>query len=469
MDKWLHDFAPFDPNYKNSDGTPNPSNQISANETSLIVSILSVGTFFGALAGAPFADILGRKWGLIASTGVFTVGVVLQTITSSSIALLIVGRVIAGAGVGLISMMVPLYQSEAAPKAIRGTLVSCYQLAITIGIFLAAVVNEGTHNRTDTGAYRIPIGIQLVWALILGTGMLLLPESPRFLIKKGDIEGAERAMGRLRGQDPKDPAIQAELAEIRANLEYELSLGRGTYADCFKGKNATRTWIGIWIQMFQQLTGVNFIFYYGTNFFKQSGISNAFVINVIVNVVNVVSTIPGLFLVERLGRRKILLFGACIMLVSQYIIAIVGVADPGSVAAGRVLIAFECIFIFGFAASWGPTAWVIPGEIMPLKIRGKSMSLATASNWLWNFILAYVTPYMVSTQYGNLGTKIGFVWGSTNVLCFLYVYFFVYETKGLALEEIDELFETTTPTTSASFVPSVKYTDKEAGMVTEEK
>jgi SP family sugar:H+ symporter-like MFS transporter len=162
---------------------------VTAPQESLIVSILSAGTFFGALLAAPLADNLGRRWGIISSCAiVFNLGVILQTVTTGSQELFIAGRFFAGLGVGLISAMVPLYQSETSPKWIRGTIVGAYQLAITIGLLLAAIVNYSTKNRSDTGSYRIPIAVQFAWSIIICVGLFLLPETPRFLIKQDKYE-----------------------------------------------------------------------------------------------------------------------------------------------------------------------------------------------------------------------------------------------------------------------------------------
>ena len=275
---------------------------VTASQTSLIVSILSVGTFFGALFSAPLADTLGRRWAMIFNSGVFTFGVILQT-ASTRQPLFIAGRFFAGLGVGLLSATIPLYQSETSPKWIRGTIVGCYQWAITIGLLLAAIVLNSTKNRNDTGSYRIPVAVQFAWAIIMVVGMLILPETPRFLIRKGNHEGAARSLSRLRRLDVNHPALAEELAEIRANHEYEMALGKATYLECFKPPLVKRLMTGCALQALQQLTGVNFIFYYGTSYFQNSGISNPFIISVICDVVNVTSTVPGLYLVEKWGRR----------------------------------------------------------------------------------------------------------------------------------------------------------------------
>ena len=394
---------------------------LSTNNTSLVVSILSVGTFFGALTGAPIADYFGRKLGLMLTMIIFSIGVILQTI-STALPLFIVGRVVAGFGVGLVSTMVPMYQSECAPKWIRGAVVSCYQWAITIGLLIASIATNGTKDINNEACYRIPIALQLVWAFILAFGLFFLPESPRFYIRKGKYEQAAVSLARLNSTTPDDVEVQEQLNEIRANLEVELSKGSGSWLECFRpgapGKHLLRTMTGTLLQGWQQLTGINFIFYYGTTFFQNSGIANPFIISIATNVVNVGTTVLCFYGVEKFGRRSLLLIGAAGMSFCEFIVAIVGVTVSTSNLAGqKVLISFVCIYIAFFASTWGPIAWVVVGEIFPLTIRAKGMALSAASNWLWNFGIGYATPYMVDA----LEVKVFFVWGSTCAMAGVFV------------------------------------------------
>ncbi|KAN0098913.1 high-affinity glucose transporter [Hyaloscypha variabilis] len=448
---------------------------ITASQSATIVSILSAGTFFGALSAAPVADIFGRRFGLIASTLVFIFGVVLQT-AATAIPLFVAGRFFAGFGVGLISAIIPLYQSETAPKWIRGVIVGSYQLAITVGLLLASVVNNATNSRDDTGSYRIPIAIQFAWAIILIVGMLILPETPRYMIKKNNLAGATKALAKIRRLPETDPAVIEELAEIQANHEYELSLGKASYLDCFKGNLLKRLLTGCFLQALQQLTGINFIFYYGTQFFKNSGFKNSFTISLITNCVNTASTFPGLYAIDKWGRRPVLLWGAMGMCISQFLVAILGTTTTSQDASGNIIvhnlaaqkaaIAFICIYIFFFAATWGPVAWVVTGEIFPLKVRAKSLSMTTASNWLLNWAIAYSTPYLVNYGPGNanLQSKIFFIWGGCCFICIAFVYFMIYETKGLTLEQVDELYaEVSVASQSVKWVPTVTFREIQEG------
>ncbi len=356
-------------------------------------------------------------------------------------------RFFAGIGVGAVSVLVPLYQSEMAPKWIRGTLVCAYQLFITMGLLGASCVNILTQGLEGSASYRIPMGLQLTWACVLSLGLLVLPETPRYLIKRRLKESAALSLSRLRRLDITHPALVEELAEIEANHEYEMALGPDTYMDIIFGTPhlGRRTLTGCGLQMLQQLTGVNFIMYYSTTFFEGAGVLSPFLISLIINIVNVVSTFPGLLVVESWGRRKLLIVGAAGMAVSQLLIASFTAAAPNSLSttASLISVIFVCIYIFFFAASWGPVAWVVTSEIYPLKVRAKSMSVSTASNWLLNFGIAYGTPFMVEGGSGNagLGPKVFFVWGAFCIIAIFFVYFMVYETSKISLEQIDEMYE----------------------------
>ncbi|KAK3074127.1 Plasma membrane low glucose sensor [Teratosphaeriaceae sp. CCFEE 6253] len=455
MPYWLKTFT--------TTGEINPATGLpvlTASQSSEIVSLLSAGTFFGALTAAPVCDYFGRKLGLMISTVVFTIGVILQT-AAVAIPLFVAGRFVAGYGVGMISASIPLYQSETAPKWIRGSIVGTYQLAITIGLLLASIVDHSTRNRDDTGSYRIPIAVQFAWAIILFGGMTLLPETPRMYIKRGQPEKAAKSLSRLRRLDVDHPALVEELGEITANHEYELSLGKATYLDCFRGSLGKRLFTGCALQSLQQLTGVNFIFYYGTSFFVNSGIKNSFIVSMITSAVNVSSTFPGLYMVEAWGRRPLLLFGAIGMAVCQFIVAGVGIGvGTADLVGQKALIAFVCIYIFFFACSWGPCAWVVTGEIFPLKVRAKALSMTTASNWLLNWAIAYATPYLVDDGPGNanLGANVFWIWGGCCFICIFFVYTMIYETKGMSLEQVDELYAKVGKAwKSPGFVPTVSF------------
>jgi MFS family permease len=236
--------------------------------------------------------------------------------------------------------------------------------------------------------------------------------------------------------------------------------------------------------MLQQWTGGNFIFYFSTTFLQSTGaISNTFLISLIFTLVNVCSTPLSFYTVEKFGRRPLLIFGAFGMLICQFIVAIVGVtvgfnkthtdaagnSIANNIGAVNAQVAFIAIYIFFFASTWGPGAWILIGEIFPIPIRSRGVALSTASNWLWNTIIAVITPYMVGTEAkdANMKSSVFFVWGGTCTACFLYSYFLVPETKGLSLEQVDKMMEETTPRTSAKWRPHTTFAT-EKGMITTE-
>ncbi|KAL2158905.1 hypothetical protein VTH06DRAFT_2935 [Thermothelomyces fergusii] len=448
---------------------------------SLMTSILSCGTFFGALIAGDLADFFGRRPTIISGCAVFSVGCAFEIVSTDQVALFVMGRLVSGLGVGFVSATILLYMAEVAPKKFRGALVSGYQFCITLGILLANCVNYATSTRNDTGSYRIPIGVQFLWALILGTGLFILPESPRFHVMKGQFQAAAKDLSLVRGQPIDSNYIKDELAEIVANHEYEMQVIPqtsyiGSWMAPFQGSlrkgnsNIRRTLLGAGLQMMQQLTGINFIFYFGTTFFQQLGvIRNPYLISLVTTLVNVLSTPVSFWAIEYLGRRPLLNWGALGMFVSQFVVAIVGATagrpevarESGGDGTGavRAMIAFICINIVCFACTWGPVGWVVIGECFPLPVRSRGVGIATASNWFWNCLMAVVTPYMVGEEPGSaaLGPRVFFIWGSLCLLSGAFAYFLVPEMKGLTLEQIDTMMVETTPRKSAGWKPTTTF------------
>jgi sugar porter (SP) family MFS transporter len=322
------------------------------------------------------------------------------------------------------------------------------------------------------------------------TGLFFLPESPRYYIMKGEIEKARGTLIRLRGQPAGSEYIEMEMSELIAYQQYERQFNKSTgwfssYAQCFSGSlwnsnsNLRRVILGTSLQMMQQWTGVNFIFYYSTPFLQSTGaIKNTFLISLIFTLVNVCSTPISFWTMERVGRRPLLLWGALGMLICQFLVAIIGdtvgfnhTHDDGSgnsvannIPAVNAQIAFIAIFIFFFASTWGPGAWVVIGEIFPIGIRSRGVGLSTASNWLWNTVIAVITPYMVNQDQANLRSNVFFIWGGLCTCAFVYAYFLIPETKGLSLEQVDRMMEESTPRTSAKWRAHSTYVHDMGGV-----
>jgi len=245
----------------------------------------------------------------------------------------------------------------------------------------------------------------------------------------------------------------------------------GSWMACFQGSihkgnsNLRRTILGMGLQMAQQLTGINFIFYFGPIFFKQLNKGpDPFQTTLVSTLVNVVSTPLSFWAVEWFGRRMLLLIGGVGMIISQYIVAILGVTAGKEQSDGthnedavKAMIAFICINIFFFATTWGPVGWVTVGESFPLPIRSRGVGLSTASNWFWNCIIATITPFMVGNDEGGLGSSVFFVWATLTIGSLFFAYFLVPEMKGLTLEQIDQMMEEVSPRKSKGWVATTTF------------
>ncbi|KIW55390.1 hypothetical protein PV05_07674 [Exophiala xenobiotica] len=442
---------------RKADGTPYFSNVRSG----LIVALLSIGTLIGALVAAPIADRIGRRLSISFWSLVVAVGFIIQIAASTAWYQVMIGRLVAGFGVGALSLLVPMYQAETAPPWIRGALVCTYQLFITLGIFLAACFNYGTytHQRSSSASWRIVIGLGWIWTIMLGVGILLFPETPRFDYRHGRVEQAKQTLMKVYGAPAHHYSIHVQMEEIGNKLRAEVQTKGNPISEfvvmCRAPRMGYRIWLGIMLQMFQQLTGANYFFYYGTTIFQSVQISS-FVTQMILNGINFGVTFIGLYLVEHYGRRKSLVAGSIWMFVCFMIFASVGhfvldLNDPSRTpSAGVALIVFACLFILGYATTWGPMVWTIQAEIYPSKYRAKAMSIATASNWTWNFLIAFFTPFIT----GAIDFRYGYVFAACNVTAGLLVYFFVVEGQGRTLEEIDTMYiEHVNPRKSAKWVP----------------
>lgn len=355
---------------------------------------MSIGCLLGALSGAYTADWWGRRRSLSFGVVVFILGNIIQITAMRAWQHMMVGRFVAGLGVGNLSVGVPMFQSECSPREIRGAVVASYQLMITIGILVANLINFAVRPIEGSDAsWRTVIGIGILCSLPLGIGINLVPESPRWLAGQGDWKGARMSMARLRGmkQDPHNALVEDDLNEMREVLDKEREEGNGTWLECIVPDQTTpkvlyRTLLGVAIHFLQQWTGVNYFFYYGATIFTSAGISDPILTQLILGAVNVLMTFYGLYVVEKFGRRWPLFLGAIWQAVWLAIFAVFGTVLPPkeNKTSGIVMIVSACMFIASFAGTWGPMAWVVIGETFPQRTRAKQASLATAGNWLGN-------------------------------------------------------------------------------------
>jgi SP family sugar:H+ symporter-like MFS transporter len=354
----------------------------------------------GAIIAAPIADKFGRKYSIVFWNIIFCVGVIVQITTNNIWYQISLGRWTAGLGVGALSVLTPMYMSETAPRYVRGALVSCYQLFITLGIFTAYCINYGTEARRSAFSWKVPMGVGFIWSALMMFGILFMQESPRWEYRQGKIDEATHTIAITYGVPEEHPEVQREVQEIQKKLEAERAGGEHhPWYEIFTGpRMGYRVLLGVTLQALQQLTGANYFFYYGTTIFQSVGIQNSYVTSMILGGVNFVMTFPGLYIVERFGRRPALITGALWMFMCFLVFASLGhfALENGdgttSQGVGYAMITFSCLFIAGFAMTWGPIVWAVVGEIYPSRYRAKCMALATASNWGWNFLLSFCTP-----------------------------------------------------------------------------
>lgn len=432
-----------------------------------IVGLLCIGTLFGCLCSAPLADTYGRRLTISGSAFSYIAGVIIEITSERVWVQFAMGRFVAGLGIGALSTVVPMYQSESIPKRIRGATVSSYQLLITLGIWTAYMVNYGTSkDYTNDAQWRIPNGLSALWAIILGSTILLLPESPRYAYRMGRIDEARANMARLNGISPDSAFIDNEIREIEEKLAAEKAGGDHPWHEIFTGPRMLyRTLLGMVLQAGQQLTGANYFFYYGTVIFSATGLKNPYVTSIILGTVNVIATIGGLWIVENVGRRMAMMCGAAWMFICLFIYSFVGhyISNPDAngtpvptPVAGNVMIVFTCLFIVGFATTWGPLVWAIVGELYPARYRATCMALATASNWLFNFIISFVSTLVTD----RIDYYYGLIFGVSCFLLFWVVYFFMIESKDRSLEEIDTMYMLhVNPITSAKWDSSTLQKD----------
>ncbi|ORY57881.1 general substrate transporter [Pseudomassariella vexata] len=417
--------------------------EFSAARQGTIVGLLPVGALFGALIAGNIADSLGRRLAISVSALWACVGNIIEITSTTAWYQFAIGRLVTGISIGALSVLVPMYQSESSPALIRGILVSTYQLFITFGIWTSYMVDFGTSKMTSTASWRIPNGLGFLWALVLGAGILLLPESPRFAYRKGREDEARATIARLAGVDPNHRSVNDQIIEIRVKLDEEMAGADTSIVQIFTGPRMLyRTLLGMVLQAGQQLTGANYFFYYGTTVFAATGLSNSYVTQIILGSVNVISTFGGLYVVQKVGRRKALIVGAAWMMMCFFVYAFVGSfaldqENPANTPkAGSVLIVFSCLAIAAFASTWGPLVWAVVAELYPARYRAPCMALATATNWFWNFLISFFTRFITDA----INYWYGMVFAGCCAALVAIVFFFMIETKDRSLEEIDTMY-----------------------------
>jgi sugar porter (SP) family MFS transporter len=393
----------------------------------LVVSMVLLGATVGAFSGGKFADRYGRRITLIGTSIVFIAGAMICAF-APSLTMLVLGRVVVGLGIGLASTTVPVYISEVSPPEARGWQVSLFQFAITIGILGAYLVD---YAFAKSEAWRWMLGLAAVPGIMLGAGMMFLPESPRWLARYSHPESARAVLMRIRGTQD----VEVELQEILGSLGH--SEERGRWSDLLHRNVRPALIVGVGLAIFQQITGINTVIYYAPTILQLAGLSSASVAILAtagIGLVNVVMTIVAMWLIDRVGRRPLLLTGITGMILSLGVLGFVFRSGAQNAAVVRLAVITLMAYVSFFAISLGPIFWLLIAEIFPLKIRGQGEGTSAGTNWVFNLL--------VSMTFLSLVERIGPAWtfwlyGLLAIAALVFCYYLVPETKGRRLEEIE--------------------------------
>ncbi|RXE56589.1 MFS transporter [Methanoculleus taiwanensis] len=395
-------------------------------------SSVLVGAILGAIAGGLLADRIGRRRSIIAASAVFLAGTGI-VVAATALPVFLVGRVLIGMAIGVASFVVPLYISEIAPSALRGGMVSLNQLFITLGILVSYGVD---YLFSATGDWRAMFAFGAVPATILLIGMFLLPGSPRWLVSRHRSDQAADVLRKIRGTSD----VSGELDDIERSVGIQKA---GSWSDLLASAMRMPLIVGLGLAVLQQLTGINTVIYYAPTIFQFAGLHSAgasIAATAGVGAVNVLTTAAAVILVDRAGRRPLLLAGIAGMVVSLAVLG-AGFALGGTVQGGNLLGLITAISLMAYVASFaiglGPVFWLLIAEIYPLNVRGRAMSVATIANWAANFFIT-LTFLTLAGVLGRAG--VFWLYALVGIVAWVFVFRLVPETKGLTLEEIEEHF-----------------------------
>ncbi|KAI9660889.1 MAG: hypothetical protein M1821_009216 [Bathelium mastoideum] len=411
-----------------------------------INATFSGGAVFGSLMGGFTMDRLGRRKTIQMGAVIALVGAVLQC-AAYNLAMMLVGRITAGWAIGLMSMSVPVYQAECAPPKIRGLIVGLTQQMIGVGFIVSTWIGYGCNHAPSTSSvqWRFPLAFQALPALVLFVGLLWMPESPRYLIETGQEQEGKRVLRILHYEASNDEWLQSEFLGIKMTIAEEKGVTVPGWLPMFRlEKWRTRLIHGTLVQVFTQLTGVNVINYYQTIMYDSLGFTGhrGVLVAALYNIVGPITNFFFIvFLLDRVGRRKPLLFGAAGITVALVCEAILNAVNPNGEKRGLSIAGVFFIFSVSviFSLSFGPISWVYMSEIMPLSIRGRGNAFATGiGNWLVSTLFAQVSPIALN----HIQWRYYFVFAAFNIVVTIpTIALYFKETKQLTLEEIDLLFD----------------------------
>ncbi|KAG1048567.1 hypothetical protein G6F43_009052 [Rhizopus delemar] len=425
-----------------------------------VVSVSLAASFVASLISGFIADGIGRKIFLMIASIIHTIGCIIE-VAGQSQASFFAGRIISGLAIGILSMLVPLYQSEIAKPQNRGRLVTVFQIFITLGFCVAFWIGYGTYHIEGEKSWRIPLGIQIIPGGLLFLGIYFVPESPRWLIYKDRQTEALEILAQLRSHGNKSHVdVRMEFTSIVQDVSFDRMAYKHRFSSLLtKGidNNRKRLLLGMGVHIFSQLSGINAILFYFPYILESAGVTgtySALLSNGIGGLVNFIATLFVIIYIDRWGRRRILIWGAIGMAICMITITVVSAVfdqdliKPIShyninlesairdIRASYSIIVLLCIFIALFALSWGPIGWIYPAEIYPQMIRANAMGITTSCSYLFNLFIALIAPVM----FENIGWRTYVFFTCMCLVMALVIHLFYPETKGRSLEEIQLIF-----------------------------
>ena len=403
-----------------------PDFGLDTTQVELVVSAVLVGATIGAIGSARLTDALGRRTVLMAAAACFGAGAIAGSLAPSA-GVLVIARLVLGLAIGVSSYAVPLYIAELAPPRSRGWLVSLNQLAITIGILISYGVD---YFLAASSAWRWMLGLAAVPAALLLVGVALLPDTPRFLLHHGQIDAARRVLFRLRGGDD----VEHELAEIESVVRKPTE----RWSELLAPRTRTALVVGVGLAIFQQVTGINTVIYYAPTIIQLAGVpsaAGAILASAGIGAINVLLTVAAMLLLDRIGRRPMLIGGMVLMAATLAALGLTFrfVGQTGDL--GVVSVVWLMLYVGAFAISLGPIFWLIIAEIYPLRVRGLAMGVATTANWASNLLVSLT--FLTLTDVIGL-SRTFWLYGLLTIAAVIFAYKLVPETKGRTLEAIEK-------------------------------
>ncbi|KAJ5172469.1 hypothetical protein N7492_005062 [Penicillium capsulatum] len=411
----------------------------------ITVASYNLGCFIGSILTIFIGNPLGRRRTIFCGCVTMATGALLQC-TAFRLPHFIVGRIVTGIGNGMNTSTVPTWQSESSKATDRGKMVMIEGMLITGGITLSYWINYGMSFIPDNEvAWRFPLAFQILFAVVIFVSIMNLPESPRWLVMQGRHEEALEILEALNEKPRDDPFIKNELLSIQATVD---EMNKGSYRSLFKMseyREFHRVALAYVNQMFQQISGINLITYYAPELYRKIGLGQG-------NTPKLLAACNGteylmaafipIFIIEKVGRRPLMLFGAAGMAISMAVLAGTNyrLEHLGDSQAGIGQAVFLFVFNTFFAIGWLGMTWLYPAEIVPLRIRAPTNALSTSANWIFNFMVVMITP----VAFDSIGYKTYIIFAVINAFIFPSVYFFFPETRRRSLEEMDDIFKKST-------------------------